>query len=1335
MATALLTVEGMTCGNCSGTVERAVSSLDTVSAITVSLLTNRASVTFVSPTVDKITTNNVIETIEDVGFDATLISTKNVSPSTLSFLSTTTALYTVEGMTCGSCSGTVERTVQTIVGVKSVSASVVLNRAEVKFDTMDDSLTAGILAAVQNAIEDVGFDSALLSSTSVPNGPTLLQQQQQQTKELGGVVQTYFDAPMDDQPELRLVTILEATDGIVSANLIEDTGGSDFQKSAWQRCNSYGGGCGRYCLREKGGSASNPHVSDKPKIANICVEHDDRVIGTRTVLQAIRQSIPAAEVVPNHGGGGMNSIKEAREADINEYGALLMISIVLTLPCTTIAMILPRFAAFAHGSGSALDQDMGGVPLSAVLLWILSTPIQFGIGYRFYKGAYTMLKHKSCGMDFLIAMGTSAAYFYSAFAVIYALSSASATASVTESSAHDGMHMNTMRNTTMSMHNATGNSHSRSSLAMNAHFFETSAMLITFVILGKFLEAVAKGKTSAALSKLAELNAPDAILIKHWDHEEAAEGKEGQKEHEGKEQQKPQKEGTEGTEGTELPDKKEDEEEEEEEVILIEHVQRNDVLRVPPGAKIPADGVVVRGISTVDESMLTGESMPVTKTFGSRVFGATVNLDGSLYIRVDRIGNETALSAIIKLVEDAQMSKAPIQAFADTISGIFAPVVVAIAVITFIVWMVLVVVYDIVPHEWYPIGVPTDKDRVVLPLMFSIAVLVVACPCALGLATPTAVMVGTSVGARMGILVKGGAALEMAHRVTDMIFDKTGTLTKAKPRVTDVIILRSVLNDKGGNDNDIRGVDTSSLVTLLDRETSSGIDKEVQQKGSMSQESICNLLRLAASVEQESEHPLANAIVQEAKRRNISLVPIRKTKQNDTQDDNEDNNNNENNNVAAEEETIFQVLPGKGVRCTIEGKDVVVGTQRLMRELSFLTDVQDLDETAANTDEANAFSKHVTAAIETLETRDGKTVVCVAIDGSVCGLIAMRDEERKEAALMVALLQNELKINVWMLTGDNRGAARAVAQAIGINQKRVLSELLPHQKAEQIVLLQSKKNVVVGMVGDGINDAPALAQADLGIAVGAGTDVAVEAADVVLCKSSLVDVYHAVSLSRIVMNRIRLNFLWALGFNTLGIPVAAGIFFPLIKVVLPPEVAGLAMAMSSVCVVTSSLMLYRHQPAKVIGTKWGRQLAQNNKDSPSSTAVGTQELGLEMITVIGGDGGGERTYEVLDPGCMMGITGVCSCDAKKCSCPDCTMHKGNGSGAGRNVPDVPAVPDGDDEKEGEEKEGSAFLTENDSLDIGCGMQWGGACSCDPATCKCKSCDTCHVKRSSKTEEM
>ncbi len=838
-------------------------------------------------------------------------------------------------------------------------------------------------------------------------------------------------------------------------------------------------------------------------------------------------------------------------------------------------------------------------------------------------------------------------------------------------------------------------------LAHNAHFFETSAMLITFVILGKFLEAIAKGKTSEALSKLAELSASEAVLVEGmslYDDEDSGSS-------------------SSSSQASAKDDDHNAAQTITERAIPISQLQRGDILRVAPGAKVPADGEVVRGTSTVDESMLTGESVPVTKTVGDRVFGATVNIDGSLYVRVDRLGGETALSAIIRLVETAQMSKAPIQAFADTVSGIFAPSVALISLLTFVVWCVLSLGLDLIPPAWYPDGLDPEKDRVVLPLMFAIAVLVIACPCALGLATPTAVMVGTSVGARMGILVKGGAALEMAHRVTDMVCDKTGTLTRAKPRVTDVIMLQKLPARKSAPD-----AEEGKKTTNGDDHDDDDDDDDVDAARARA---MRELLRLAGSAEQQSEHPLARAVVEEALRQEIELVQLgdeeEATQQRQQGGASTKESAGDATAAAAVSGTgIFVVFPGKGVRCSVEGRDVLVGTRKLMREQGFLAPPQD-EATApppsaapsSSTASPAELAARVDEAVSTLQSRDGKTVVCVAVDGAVCGLLALRDEERTDAALMVALLQNELGINVWMLTGDNRGAARAVAQSIGIHQNRVLSELLPHEKAEKVAALQQRsenskgqrqggaKRVVVGMVGDGINDAPALAQADIGIAVGAGTDVAVEAADIVLCKSNLIDVYHAVALSRTIMHRIRLNFLWALGFNCLGIPVAAGVFFPLIKTVLPPEVAGLAMAMSSVCVVCSSLALYRYRPAQVTKTKWGRRLLRDKAasqaaagaagaagaaaaaaggTSPGAAAQGDETLGLEMITVVGGRqpgllatlgmadpcAGTERTYDVVyDYGCSMQWSGVCSCAAETCACSTCEVHKGNKAGAGR----------------------------------------------------------------------
>ena len=706
MSVAVFSVEGMTCASCSGTVERAVQAVDGVRTIAVSLLTNRAEITLNDDVAEQKLLDALGEAIEDVGFDAAFISCKNVVVAL-----PIAAVYSVDGMTCASCSGTVERAVQAVDGVESVSVSLMTNRAEVKFQK--DNVNPLVVNSVKDAIEDVGFDAEIVS-TAVGTA-------------VRSVADTYFEVlirgVVTERKKDLVTSEVEKKKGVHSVEWMgSSTTDAANNLSLVQRIRQCVVPCDRLCLESNKGGRNNTNKKSSERIANFHVVHDDRLIGARDLLHTLRSSLGGqsaeksdaemdAEIVPNYSPAGTGTMKDARVADINGYGTLLLVSACLTIPCTTIAMILPRFAEFSHGSGSALQQDMGGVPLSAILLWILCTPVQFGIGWRFYVGAYKKLRHRSCGMDFLIAMGTSAAYFYSAFAVIYAMSNAAVDGNLMAAgmmngtkdmsghgSGHGSGHASGsspsssngggMSNTTMS-HDA-----SMSSLAHNAHFFETSAMLITFVVLGKFLESVAKAKTSAALSKLAELSAQDAILVKRWDDEveegnvegkvEVSVGATKEKENGGEEE--------------------EDEEDEEEELIPIEHVQRNDVLRVPPGTKVPADGVVVRGMSTVDESMLTGESMPVTKKKGSRVFGATVNLDGSLYVRVDKIGSETALSSIIKLVEDAQMSKAPIQAFADRISSIFAPVVVIVSLITFMVWCVLIIGFDVVPHDWYPDG-------------------------------------------------------------------------------------------------------------------------------------------------------------------------------------------------------------------------------------------------------------------------------------------------------------------------------------------------------------------------------------------------------------------------------------------------------------------------------------------------------------------------------------------------------------------------------------------------------------------------------------------------------
>ncbi|MBG9565373.1 heavy metal translocating P-type ATPase [Brevibacillus agri] len=591
----------------------------------------------------------------------------------------------------------------------------------------------------------------------------------------------------------------------------------------------------------------------------------------------------------------------------------------------------------------------------------LATPVQFIIGWPFYRGAYKALKNGSANMDVLVALGTSAAYFYSFFA----------------------------------------------SLAGRTDklYYETSAVLITLIILGKLFEALAKGRTSEAIKKLMGLQAKTATVIR---------------------------------DGKEM-------------VIPLEEVVVGDSILVKPGEKIPVDGVVKSGTSAVDESMLTGESVPVDKKAGDPVIGATINKNGVLTIEATKIGKDTALAQIIKVVEEAQGSKAPIQRMADKISSIFVPIVVGISVITFIVWYFFL-----------------EPGNFTAALEPAIAVLVIACPCALGLATPTSVMVGTGKGAELGILFKGGEHLEAAHKLNTIILDKTGTITKGEPSLTDVIAL--------GNNSEL------------------------------------DLLTLVASAEKNSEHPLAQAIVKGAEARGVTLSPV----------------------------TNFEAIPGFGLQAQVNDQRLLIGTRKLMKRY-------DIDTSS------------VENQMQHLEDQ-GKTAMLVAINGALSGVVAVADTLKESSKEAIAQLKN-LGLEVVMITGDNQRTARSIAQQVGITQVR--AEVLPEDKAKEVEAFkqQGKK---VAMVGDGINDAPALATADVGMAIGTGTDIAMEAADITLMRGELTSIPQAITLSHKTMQNIKQNLFWALFYNSVGIPIAAA-------GLLAPWVAGAAMAFSSVSVVLNAL--------------------------------------------------------------------------------------------------------------------------------------------------------------------
>ena len=627
------------------------------------------------------------------------------------------------------------------------------------------------------------------------------------------------------------------------------------------------------------------------------------------------------------------------------------------------------------------------LPLSApVWLFVLTTPVQFWVGGQFYRSAWSRARHGSSDMNTLIAVGTSAAYLYSTVAVFA-----------------PGFFVTAGQQPQM--------------------YFDTAAVIMTLVLLGRLLEARAKRSTTEAIRRLAQLQPQTATLLRGEAEQEAV-------------------------------------------VVPIEQVQPGDRVLVRPGESIPVDGIVQAGSAAVDESMLTGESLPVEKRPGDSVTGATLNTTGALTVLATKVGTETALARILDLVRQAQGSKAPIQRLADTIAAYFVPVVIATAVVTFCLWLFL-----------------GPDPALSFALMTFVAVLIIACPCSLGLATPTAIMVGTGRGAEAGVLIKGGEILERAHTLTTVVFDKTGTLTTGKPAVTEII----------------------PSETLPERITLSRAE----------------VLRVAAGAEWHSEHPLGQAVVQHAQTQGMTLGPVES----------------------------FVALAGHGVEARLEGKLVLVGSRRLLAQRGIQSG--DLPEQAERL------------------AREGKTPLYVVVNRRVVGLIAVADTLKPHAAEDVRRLQR-MGLETVMLTGDNRHTAHAIARQAGI--ARVVAEVLPEEKAAEIARLQAN-GAAVAMVGDGINDAPALAQATVGIAVGAGTDIALEAADITLLRGELRGVATAIALSRRTVQIIRQNLFWAFAYNTAGIPLAAGLLYPFFGILLDPMIAASAMALSSVSVLTNSLRL------------------------------------------------------------------------------------------------------------------------------------------------------------------
>ncbi|CAI6339333.1 unnamed protein product [Periconia digitata] len=986
-----LSVGGMTCGACTSAVEGAFKDVAGIQSFSISLISERAVIghdtTVISP-------EQLAEAIEDVGFDAAIVDTvvqkadKGSSKGSKEKKSLTTTV-SVEGMTCGACTSAIEGGFKGVDGVYQFNISLIAERAVIVHDPA--KLTAD---QIVETIEDRGFDAKIVSSldgnvqqTLTNNGPIFLK---------------VYGLPNAKAAE-ELESSLKQQPGITSVTINFST-------------------------------------------SRATIQHDSKIIGLRATVEAIEATGYNALVADSEDNNAqLESLSKTKE--IQEWRQALKISACFALPVFLTSMFIPMFLPFLdYGS----LEIMKGLFLGDIVCLVLTIPVQFGIGKRFYISAYKSLSHGSPTMDVLVVLGTSAAFFFSCASMLVSFF-------IPPNS----------KPTTL---------------------FETSTMLFTFICIGRYLEKRATGQTSKALSTLMSL-APSTATI-YADPIAAAKAAEGW-------DVKDEKSERQSMDGNAI----------EEKIIATELIEVGDVVVLRPGDKIPADGTVTQGESYVDESMVTGEAMPVQKKKGSLLMAGTVNGAGRIDFVVTRAGRDTQLSQIVRLVQEAQTSRAPIQRLADTVAGYFIPIIVTLGLSTFVAWMVL---SHILPDPPKVFQDHASGGKLMVCLKLCIAVIVFACPCALGLATPTAVMVGTGVGAEQGILVKGGAALETATKVNHIVFDKTGTLTVGKMSVSKA---------------DIQGEWAA--------------DEYKKQLW-------WTLIGLA---EMGSEHPIARAIVQSAKEQ-LRLGP---------------------DNTLDGSIGDFEAVVGKGIAASVEAALSRERTRYrvLIGNAAYLTlegvNVPDFDDESADLSAAanpRGGRQVRSAGLTTIHTAIGKTYT---------GTLALSDTIKPSARATVIALRR-LGITSSIVTGDTSSSALVVAAQVGIDPEDVHASATPQDKKAIVADLQSRGRIVA-MVGDGINDSPALASADVGIALSTGTDVAMEAASIVLMSTTdLLAIPASLCLSRAIFKRIMLNLAWACMYNVVGLPFAMGFFLPW-GLSLHPMAAGAAMACSSVSVVLSSLHL------------------------------------------------------------------------------------------------------------------------------------------------------------------
>ncbi|KAL2018396.1 hypothetical protein VTK56DRAFT_874 [Thermocarpiscus australiensis] len=1089
MATTTLKVEGMTCGACTSAVEAGFKGVDGVGSVSVSLVMERAVVMH-DP--QRISADRIREIIEDCGFDAEVLSTDLPSPIAprSSFAAhptddgpvTMVTTVAITGMTCGACTAAIESGFKDVSGVRHFSISLLSERAVIEHDPT--LLTA---EAICEIIEDRGFEAKVVEISEKPpegkEAPEGLKTTpstatttvaiegmtcgactsavEEGFRNVGGVLRFNISllaeraAIAHDPAELpadKIVQIIEdrGFDAKILSTTFDSLDSSTGTSTAQFKVYGAIDAAAAKALEEKLMTLPGIHSARLAlSTSRLTVIHRPNVTGLRAIVEAVENAGFNALVADNDDNNAqLESLAKTRE--INEWRRAFRVSLAFAVPVFIISMVLPMcLPALNFGAIRILP----GLYLGDVICLALTIPVQFGIGKPFYRSAWKSVKHGSPTMDVLVVLGTSCAFFFSVMAMLVSILIPP---------------------------------HSKPST-----IFDTSTMLLTFITFGRFLENRAKGQTSKALSRLMSL-APSTATI-------YADPIAAEKAAEGWNRDANAQDANQHMDGNAA----------EEKVIPTELIQVGDVVILRPGDKIPADGVLVRGETYVDESMVTGEAMPVQKTKGSFLIGGTVNGHGRVDFRVTRAGRDTQLSQIVKLVQDAQTNRAPIQRLADILAGYFVPTILFLGLMTFLVWMVL---SHVLPHPPKIFLEEASGGKVMVCVKLCISVIVFACPCALGLATPTAVMVGTGVGAENGILIKGGAALETTTKITHVVFDKTGTITYGKMSVAKANVVSE------WTDNDWRRRLWWTIIGLA---------------------------------EMGSEHPIGKAVLRAAKAE-LGLGP---------------------------EGTIegsigdFVATVGKGISAYVEP---AVATERarykvLVGNLLFLQSngVEVPKPAIEASNELNA----AVATGHSSKSSAGTTNIFIAINGAYAGHLSLSDTIKEGAAAAIAVL-HRMGVKTAMVTGDQLTTALAVASAVGIDAEHVHAGASPDQK--QAIIRQMKeqqRGAVVAMVGDGINDSPALATADVGVAVSSGTDVAMEAADVVLMRpDALADVPAALHLARAIFRRIKMNLAWACLYNAVGLPFAMGVFLPL-GYHLHPMGAGAAMAASSVSVVVSSLFL------------------------------------------------------------------------------------------------------------------------------------------------------------------